>query len=89
MRAFSTKTSFAGNWDEDLNTTISVLDTLSSMYDVEMDEKLKAVPVLLSGDSLSYYATNAKDCNSYNDYIDMLKKWYNSNDNRDLKLGKP
>ena len=82
MRAFVGKATFAGNWDEDLTNTISVFETLATMCEVSYEEKLKSLPVMLSGDALNYYASNIKDCNDYEEAIELMKKWYNSDDKK-------
>lgn len=61
MRAFSNKVSFTGNWDEDLDNTICILETISTMCEVTDEEKLRALPVRPDGDALSYFSSNSGD----------------------------
>lgn len=58
------------------------------MYWVTEEEKLRAVPVMLSGNALNNYAKNLKGCTSYNESMDTMKKWYNSDDKRSCILKK-
>ena len=64
MRAFVGKDAFTGGWDEDLNTTIIIFETLSIMCEVSEEDQLKAVPIMLKGDALSYYSSYAAKCGS-------------------------
>lgn len=40
---------------------VNVFKILETMCEIDEEDKLKVVPVIISGDSLSYYATNIKD----------------------------
>lgn len=82
MRALIGKPSFSGSWEEDLDNCICVFDTLSTMCEMTETEKLKSVPIMLSGDALNYYASNSKNCKTYEEATQTLRSWYNSDDRK-------
>lgn len=49
MSEFVEKTSFSGNWDEDVDNTINDFNTLANICEVNESEKLTALLVMLSG----------------------------------------
>lgn len=46
------------------------------------EERLRAIPVLLSGDTLIYYTSHVTQCKTYEDAIATLLKWYKNADKR-------
>ena len=82
MRAFGTKKRFSGSWDEDLDDTISIFETLSNICELSDEEKLKAIPIMLMGDAMSYFSNKAKTYDTYEDAMITLRKWYNSDDKK-------
>ena len=82
MRAFQGKQTFSGSWEEDLDCCINIFNTLAVMCEVSMEDKLKAIPVMLTGDALNYYANNASSCIDFDQAMCMLRKWYNSDDRK-------
>lgn len=81
MRSFVGKKTFSGNWYVELDNTINIFITLADMFEVNNSETIMAVPLMLSGDALIYYNSNIKGCKEYEEAMEMMKKWYNS-DNR-------
>lgn len=57
MRAFVVRRAFEGNWNEDLNNSISVFYTLALVCQVNQEDKLKSMPVLLTGYALRYISS--------------------------------
>lgn len=82
MKAFDRKKTFGGKWDEDLAGTISLYETLEKMCQLTQDEKFKSLPVMLSGDALTYFSDNAATCPSYEEALDVLRKWYNPDESQ-------
>lgn len=74
MKAFVGKTTFTGGLDEDLYSYISVFATLSKMFEVSNEKILCSLPVMLSGDALSYFSSNANLYTTYGDAITVLRK---------------
>ena len=82
MKAFQGKPTFSGSWEEDLDNCINIFNTLATMCEVTDADKLKAIPVMLKGDALNYYANNSSPCTHFDDAMSMLRKWYNSDDRK-------
>lgn len=62
MCTFVDKPTFSENWDEKLDNTINIFDTISMMFLVDEYQKLRAVPIMLSGVGLNYFGKNANNC---------------------------
>lgn len=62
MKEYVGKTTFTGGWDEDLDSCIGVYETLTKMFEVTNDEMFRSLPVMLSGDALTYFSSNANHC---------------------------
>ena len=82
MKAYVGKPIFTGNWDEDLDTCISVFNTLSKMCGMTDEDKVKSIPVMLSGDALSYFASNINENDEFTRATKLLREWYNSDDKK-------
>lgn len=82
MKAYVGKDAFGGSWDEDLDNHISVYETLSRMFQVTKEEMHQSIPVMLRGDALSFFSDKMKGCTSYDDAINTLRRWYNSEEKR-------
>lgn len=50
IKAFVGKKTFSGAYDEDLDDTLIIYDTLSDMCGVYIKQKRRAMPIMLSGD---------------------------------------
>lgn len=53
---------------------------MAAMCEVSQLERLRAVPIIMKGDALNYYANNCSDCRTFDDAMKLLKEWYNSDD---------
>lgn len=82
MKAYIGKEVFKGVWEEDLDNCIKVYETLSRMCKVDKEEMLQSLPIMLSGDALNYFSSEVSGCESYDDAMDQLQKWYNSDEKR-------
>lgn len=47
-------------------------ETMATICNVRLDEKLKAIAIMLFGDALIYYASHVKQCRTYEDAINTL-----------------
>lgn len=82
MKAYIGNPTFSGGWDEDIDNCISIYDILSEMCCVTDDEKLQSIPIMLSGDALSYFSSKIEGCSSYQEATMLLRRWYNSDEKR-------
>lgn len=48
--------SFFRSWEEDLDKAISVYETITNTCQINIDEKLNAIPVMPSGAALLFYS---------------------------------
>lgn len=78
MKALQGKPQLSGGWDEDINTCIGIFETMANMSDVKDIQRIQALPLMLCGDTLSYFLQTVRYCVSYESAIEMLKKWYKS-----------
>lgn len=79
MKSLRGKLQFSGSWDEDLNTSIEIFETMAKMCDVKDAQLLQAsFPLILPEDALSYFSQTFEECSSYEVQISELKKWYNA-----------
>lgn len=58
------------------------------MCELTVEEKLKSNPVMVRGDALRFYETHMKRSSSYDEAMDLLRKWYNSVDKKARILSK-
>lgn len=63
-RGFVGNTTCNGNSDENIGNTVQVFETLDEMCEAKDEKKHNAVPEMLEGDALRYYAENV-NCFSY------------------------
>lgn len=88
MRAFVGKPKLSGAWDEEIHNCINIFNTLSDICEETLEDKLKSVPVMLSGVALNYSANNVKGNGAYEEDISTLRAWYNSDFIKALILSK-
>lgn len=82
MKAYNGKTTFAGGWDEDLDNCLDIFFTLANMCELTDAERLKSLPVMLSGDALTYFSNHASKCTTFDSATSLLRKWYNSDEKK-------
>lgn len=87
MRAFNNKSTFGGNWDEDLDNCIKIINT-PAMCKVSDEEKMKSIPVMLKNDTLNYCENNIKGCSNFEETLRLLRNLYNNDDKRSRILAK-
>lgn len=88
MKAMIGKTNFSGSWEEDLDTCISVFDTLVTMCQLSVEDNFKSIPIMLTGDALSYFSTHAQSRDKFDEVMNFLRSWYNSDDKKARILSK-
>lgn len=88
IRAFVGKPTFSGAYDEELEGIISVFETLARMCDISEDEKLRSIPIMLSGEALNHFALNIKGDDDYKDALKMMRSWYNNEEKKSRVLAK-
>lgn len=55
MKTFADRDAYSGFWDEYLDSTIIVYDTLTAISQVSDTQKLNDIPDMLSGEALLYF----------------------------------
>lgn len=88
MRDFKVNPTISGSWEEDLDCCINAFEILSAMCELTPEEKLKSVPVILTGNSLNYCSNKIRTCNDFEEDVIMLKNWYNLDDWKARMLSK-
>lgn len=68
--------------EKDLDSIVSLYDTMARIFQASDENKLKAIPLVLSGDAFIYYSSNAQDCLAYDEAMSTPRLWYNNLDNR-------
>lgn len=61
---------------------------MANMCQVSTIDMLNAIPVMISGDALTFFSTHAKHCNSYEEAVNALRQLYNNPDKRARTLTK-
>lgn len=79
--------SFAGkkllrSWEEDLDSTISVYETMENMSQVTSADKLKVVLIMLFENALLYYLSHVLGIPTYEEALNVLRQCYNNSDKR-------
>lgn len=82
MNAYIGQPTFSGSWEEDLDSSITVFNTMSNMCRVSERDKLQALPVMLLGDALKYFASDASRCGTFEEACDLLRAWYVNSEKR-------
>lgn len=71
-----------------MENCINVFETLASMCEVTEEDKLRAIPVMIKGDALNYFANNSKSCGTFDDAMRILRSWYKGDDRQARILSK-
>lgn len=82
MRAYVGKKKFTGAWHEDLDGCFAVFETMAKMCHITRKQKLEAIPVMLDAEALRLFSDKGAECQTYEDAVKMLGKWYNSSDKK-------
>lgn len=82
MKAFIGKQTFSGEWDDDLDNCLNIFETLARMCKVIKPEMFQSMPIMLSGDALSYFSNKLDMCSTYDEGKKLLREWYNSDEKR-------
>lgn len=62
IMSFSGKKTFLGSREENLDSFVSVYETVSNMCKVSSEDRLKAIPSMLFGNDFNYYLSNIQGC---------------------------
>lgn len=88
IRPMIGKFSFLDAYNEDLNNVRSVFDTFADMCKITAEEKRQSIPLMLIGNSLSLFARNGKDFETYEQAAELLQSWYKSTKKQSRLLSK-
>lgn len=58
MKAYTGKKIFSGDWAEKLNNDLNIFDTITGMCQLTQEEKIKGMPILLTGNDFGFYPEN-------------------------------
>lgn len=87
MKAYGGRKLYGGQWEEDLDGSLEVFETLAATCCLTDDEKARAIPVMLRDDALSYYSTTFRNSEaSYGEIVNSLRKWFTSEEQRNRLL---
>lgn len=73
MKGYHGKPVLSGNWEEDLDECINIFNNLELMYEVTPQDTTRAVPVMLTGDALNFFANHASSCKTFTEDMDLLR----------------
>lgn len=82
MRSFIGQNTFTGSWEEDLDSTISVYKTMSTICQLNEDKNIKAIPIMLSEYVFLYYSSHVMKYQTYGDATNTLCLWYKNADKK-------
>lgn len=82
MNVFQGRQQYSGSWDEYLDCCIEVFETIVNMSAVTEQQVLTALPVMITGDALTYYSNGMNTCTSYGEAIQSLKNCYISDEKK-------
>lgn len=80
LKAYVGQPTFSGLYDEDLETIANIYSNVAEMCDATPEDKSKAMSVMLKGAALALFTRNARGRGSFEEGMDTLRSWYNSND---------
>lgn len=67
---------YGGAYEDDLGKIIRRFKTLTKIFNVKDNERLKAIPIMLNGDTLDFFDEYHDTCSDYQEAIEKLRKWY-------------
>lgn len=85
VRSFTGKSTFSRSWEEDLDSIISVFESMARMCLVTTEDKLNGSPIMLFDDALVYFSSNFQGYSAYNGATIALQNWY-SNVDKEAKI---
>lgn len=88
MCSFTGKKLFPGSWEEDLDSIVSVYERLAKIFHVSDEDRLKAIPIMLSGDALIYCSANVRGCSTYDEPVSFLRQRCKNSEKRARTLKK-
>lgn len=72
MKPFARKT-YTGSWKNDIDSKTCSCETITGMFQVSEEKKMKDILVTLSVDALIYYSSHIQGCSKYDDAITVLQ----------------
>lgn len=72
-KAYDGQTQFTAALDEDMDTSIGIVETLSDIFDVWEVEMRQAIALMPKDDALSFYSNHARYCGTFADVIAALR----------------
>lgn len=76
MKASIGKPLFSGDFDEYLESTLVVYDTLGTMCEVTDQEKRQEMPTILQGDAIKFFSEKPTNCLTYEEGSNLVRDWY-------------
>ena len=78
MKSYQNRTTFGGEWSDNLHSSIQLFESLCKMCRLTEDEKLQSVPVMLRDRKMKFYSENFTELDTYEDINKMLEDRYTS-----------
>lgn len=82
MKAYIGKKSFSGVWSDKFNNCLRTYDSLSAMGNLASDEKLHALPIMLTRHMFDYFPENSHKSSRYDEAKVLLRRCYNNSDKK-------
>lgn len=80
MRSFVKQEPYSVSWEKVLYSIISIYETMKFMCEVGKDGKRKVFQGMLTSDTLHYFFSYVKHCETFEETVNTLRKWYNNVD---------
>lgn len=77
---FPSREKFSAKWEEILEESIILYDTLSKLCHLSKTEMAEGIPIILAGDAFSFYIMNINSDKTYDEKIDQLINWFSSDE---------
>lgn len=74
MKAFTGRKMYSGAWNEDITEAIEVFGIACDMCLLNAEDRRDGISIMLKDDALSYFASNLKHINNYDEVIKALRE---------------
>ena len=64
-KSYAGRDKFSGKWEENLEESLVLYETLSKLCHLSLEEMSEGLPIMLTGDALSYYTMNIPTDENY------------------------
>lgn len=88
MKSFVGKKALSGSWADDLESIVGVYHSMANLCEISAEDKLKAIQVVISGGTLTYYWSTVQGWLTYDEAVCAIRLWYNNSDKRPRILTK-